>query len=98
MIDERWLDGVAVEEEEEEKENRRGAGAYRCRRVCSQVKVLKCIEPARLEETVLGQYVGDPNGANDDVRHSYADDPTVKKGITCLSLSCLLSLFALRSC
>ena len=62
--------------------------------MCSQVKVLKCIEPARLEETVLGQYAGDPNGANDDARHSYLDDPTVKKGLSsiCHPLCCCLML------
>jgi len=42
-----------------------------------KVKVLKSIAPIILEDTVLGQYVGDPNGKDDDARNGYLDDPTV---------------------
>lgn len=41
-----------------------------------KVKVLNCIEPIKLENTVLGQYVGNP-----DVNEpGYLEDPTVPKG------------------
>lgn len=43
------------------------------------MKVLKCIEPLKLEDTVLGQYVGDPDGEG-DAREGYLDDPTVPRG------------------
>ena len=44
-----------------------------------QVKVLKSISPIELENTVLGQYVGNPD-AEGDGKFGYLDDPTVPKG------------------
>jgi len=41
-----------------------------------KVKVLKCIEPMKLEDVILGQYVGDPEGEGDS-KDGYLDDPTV---------------------
>ena len=45
-----------------------------------KVKVLKCTAPVELEDCVLGQYVGDPEGETDDARAGYLDDPTVPEG------------------
>jgi glucose-6-phosphate 1-dehydrogenase len=43
--------------------------------------VLKCTPPIVMDDVVLGQYVGDPNNADDaDAREGYLDDPTVPKG------------------
>uniref|UniRef100_A0A914VKB9 Glucose-6-phosphate 1-dehydrogenase n=1 Tax=Plectus sambesii TaxID=2011161 RepID=A0A914VKB9_9BILA len=47
-----------------------------------KVKVLKSIRPVRVDDVVLGQYVGDPNGKDEDARQGYLDDPTVPKGST----------------
>lgn len=44
-----------------------------------QVKVLKCMEPIKLSDTVLGQYGGNPE-MEGDAKFSYVDDPTVPKG------------------
>ncbi|XP_071960032.1 glucose-6-phosphate 1-dehydrogenase-like isoform X1 [Antedon mediterranea] len=44
-----------------------------------KVKVLKRIEPLTLDDVVLGQYVGDPDG-DVDAKEGYLDDPTVPKG------------------
>jgi len=44
-----------------------------------QVKVLKCIPAVRLEDVVLGQYVGDPQGEG-EAKLGYLDDPSVPKG------------------
>jgi len=44
-----------------------------------QVKVLKSIPAVLLENMVLGQYVGDPQGEG-DARLGYLDDPSVPKG------------------
>ena len=44
-----------------------------------QVKVLRCIPSVLLENMVLGQYVGDPQGEG-DAKLGYLDDPTVPKG------------------
>jgi glucose-6-phosphate 1-dehydrogenase len=46
-----------------------------------QVKVLKCISEASLENMVLGQYVGDPAGEG-EAKQGYLDDPSVPKGST----------------
>ncbi|XP_068027362.1 glucose-6-phosphate 1-dehydrogenase-like [Melanerpes formicivorus] len=46
-----------------------------------KVKVLKCISPVELEDVVLGQYVGDPQGPPERQK-GYLDDPTVPKGST----------------
>lgn len=42
-----------------------------------KVKVLKSIKPIQLDDIVLGQYIGNPNGKTDDEKYSYLDDPTV---------------------
>ena len=47
----------------------------------SQVKVLKCISEAQLDNVVLGQYVGNPNGEGEATK-GYLDDPTVPRGST----------------
>lgn len=44
-----------------------------------KVKVLKCIAPITLDDVVLGQYVGNPDGEG-DAKIGYLDDPTVPKG------------------
>ena len=44
-----------------------------------QVKVLRCISPLNLEDIVLGQYIGDPEGEG-DAKLGYLDDPTVPEG------------------
>lgn len=44
-----------------------------------KVKVLKCIETLTLDDVVLGQYVGDPEGEG-EAKESYLDDPTVPEG------------------
>jgi len=44
-----------------------------------QVKVLRCIPEVLLENMVLGQYVGDPQGEG-DAKLGYLDDPSVPKG------------------
>ncbi|XP_055301087.1 glucose-6-phosphate 1-dehydrogenase isoform X2 [Sitodiplosis mosellana] len=46
-----------------------------------KVKVLKSIESIKLGDTVLGQYVGDPNGEG-EAKLGYLDDPTVPAGST----------------
>ena len=43
------------------------------------MKVLKCIKPIELKETVLGQYVGNPE-VEGEGKHGYLDDPSVPKG------------------
>ena len=47
--------------------------------MCVQVKVLRCIQPLKMEDAVLGQYVGNPNGEG-DAKMGYLDDDTVPKG------------------
>ncbi|XP_077995256.1 glucose-6-phosphate 1-dehydrogenase-like [Glandiceps talaboti] len=44
-----------------------------------KVKVLRCMPELKLEDVVLGQYVGDPEGKG-DAKDGYLDDPTVPKG------------------
>jgi len=41
--------------------------------------VLKCISELKMENVVLGQYVGDPEGQG-DAKLGYLDDPTVPTG------------------
>lgn len=43
-----------------------------------KVKVLKCIEEIKMENTIIGQYVGNPQGEGDE-KLGYKDDPTVPK-------------------
>jgi len=45
-----------------------------------KVKVLKAIKEIKLEDVVLGQYVGNPDGPTEDSQKGYLDDPTVPKG------------------
>ncbi|GAU93094.1 hypothetical protein RvY_05082 [Ramazzottius varieornatus] len=45
-----------------------------------KVRVLRRIKPVKLEDTVLGQYIANPDGKNDDERTGYLDDETVPKG------------------
>ena len=44
------------------------------------MRVLRRIKPVKIEDAVLGQYVGNPEGKNDDERTGYLDDETVPKG------------------
>ncbi|XP_077696681.1 glucose-6-phosphate 1-dehydrogenase isoform X2 [Eretmochelys imbricata] len=44
-----------------------------------KVKVLKCISELQLDNVVLGQYMGNPDGVG-EARKSYLDDPTVPTG------------------
>jgi len=46
-----------------------------------KVKVLKCIQPLSLDDVVLGQYVGNPDGTGDELL-GYCDDKTVPVGST----------------
>jgi len=46
--------------------------------VCVQVKVLKSMLPISLDNVVLGQYVGNPDGTPDQ-KEGYLDDPTVPR-------------------
>ena len=41
--------------------------------------MLKCMRPISLDDCVLGQYVGNPDGKG-EAKESYLDDPTVPKG------------------
>ena len=45
-----------------------------------KVKVLKSMKPLKLEDCVLGQYIGDPEADDPEARESYLDDATVPKG------------------
>ena len=42
---------------------------------------MKCISPLTLDDVVLGQYVGNPNGEG-DAKVGYLEDPTVPKDST----------------
>lgn len=44
-----------------------------------KVKVLKCIEPISIDDVVLGQYVGNPDGEGDE-KLGYLDDESVPRG------------------
>ena len=57
-----------------------------------QVKVLKCIPELKLEDMVLGQYIGNPKG-DGDAKEGYLDDPTVPKGYYCTSRVLFLGLY-----
>ena len=41
--------------------------------------MLKSIKPLTIDDMVLGQYEGDPDGEG-DAKEGYLDDPTVPKG------------------
>ena len=42
------------------------------------MKVLKCIPPVKVEDMILGQYVGNPNGEGVS-KYGYLDDSSVPK-------------------
>lgn len=42
-----------------------------------KVKVLKAIKSITINDCILGQYIGNPNGLDNDSKLSYLDDPTV---------------------
>ncbi|EFO23532.1 glucose-6-phosphate dehydrogenase [Loa loa] len=42
-----------------------------------KVKVMKCIKPVKMEDVVLGQYVGDPKATNGEACYGYRDDKDV---------------------
>ena len=44
-----------------------------------KVKVLRSMPPITMENVVLGQYVGNPEGEG-EAKVGYQDDPTVPKG------------------
>jgi len=48
-----------------------------------KVKVLKAVSALKLDDVVLGQYVGDPDSADEDARLGYLDDKTVPAGSNC---------------
>merc|ERR1712071_741607 len=48
-----------------------------------KVKVLKAVSQLSLSDVVLGQYEGDPEGADEESRKGYLQDPTVPAGSTC---------------
>jgi glucose-6-phosphate 1-dehydrogenase len=45
-----------------------------------KVKVLQKVKPLAMDDVVLGQYVGNPNAANDEEKEGYLDDKTVPDG------------------
>lgn len=47
-----------------------------------KVKVLKCIPALSLDDMVLGQYVGNPDGSSEHLMKGYLDDPTVASNST----------------
>lgn len=44
-----------------------------------KVKVLRHIDPIKLDDLLVGQYIGNPNGQGEETQ-GYLDDPTVPKG------------------
>ena len=56
-----------------------------------QVKVLRSISPLKMDDVILGQYQGDPNGEG-EAKDGYLDDPTVPKG----SITPIFAMAALR--
>ena len=48
------------------------------------------MKPFELENMVLGQYTGNPDGKGDSV-HGYADDPTVPKGSITPTFACAVA-------
>jgi len=45
-----------------------------------KVKVLRAIPEIELDDIILGQYVGNPNGKTEDQKLGYLDDKTVPTG------------------
>ncbi|CAF0999969.1 unnamed protein product [Brachionus calyciflorus] len=54
-----------------------------------KVKVLRSIPEIKLEDVVLGQYVGNPNGQGDE-KMGYLDDPTVPAGSNTPTFCCAI--------
>lgn len=54
-----------------------------------KVKVLRSIPEIKLEDVVLGQYVGNPNGQGQETQ-GYLDDPTVPKGSVTPTFACVV--------
>ena len=52
-----------------------------------KVKVLRSIPEIKLEDIVLGQYVGNPNGSGQE-KLGYLDDPTVPAGSVTPTFAC----------
>ncbi|EDQ89624.1 uncharacterized protein MONBRDRAFT_32291 [Monosiga brevicollis MX1] len=42
-----------------------------------KTKVLRCIKPLKIEDTVLGQFVGNPEGESEESRKGYTDEEDV---------------------
>ncbi|XP_037050066.1 glucose-6-phosphate 1-dehydrogenase-like [Bradysia coprophila] len=57
-----------------------------------KVKLLKAIPAIKLEDAILGQYVGNPNGTTDDERTGYLEDKTLKDQNSITSTYGLMSL------
>ena len=53
-----------------------------------KVKALRAIPEIKLENIVLGQYEGNPEGATEDERLGYLDDPTVPEGSKTPTFAC----------
>ena len=60
---------------------------YNIPSLLTQLKVLKCIKPIRMEDIVLGQYVGNPD-AEGDGKFAYTDDKTVPVGSKTPTYAC----------
>lgn len=52
-----------------------------------KLKVLKCIKPMTLDDIVLGQYIGNPDGEG-DAKFGYTDDKTVPEGSKTPTFAC----------
>ncbi|XP_066917929.1 glucose-6-phosphate 1-dehydrogenase-like [Clytia hemisphaerica] len=52
-----------------------------------KLKVLKCIKPLTMDDIVLGQYSGNPDGKGDE-KFGYSDDATVPKGSKTPTFAC----------
>lgn len=55
-----------------------------------KVKVLKSIGEIKPEDIVIGQYVGNKDGATEDEKLGYLDDPTVPKGSKTPTFACAI--------
>ncbi|XP_063686539.1 glucose-6-phosphate 1-dehydrogenase-like isoform X2 [Bolinopsis microptera] len=53
-----------------------------------KVKVLKFIKPLDLDDVVLGQYVGNPDGKTEDSKLGYRDDPGVPNDSKTATYAC----------
>lgn len=58
-----------------------------------KVRVLKFVQPVKLEDTVLGQYVGNPNGKTPESRRGYREETKVDpKSNQCTYAFCVLKI------